>query len=118
MDAPWAMGRLAHVVGHGSARWLSMGCARLSGTRASVLGLVDETVKPGRLEARVVAFAARLKGMPAEGLAETKRLLNRMSPLLAPKWDAMANKAFQNCYSKPGARRAVAAFCRRRSKRS
>jgi enoyl-CoA hydratase/carnithine racemase len=113
---PWAMGRLAHVVGHGSACWLAMGCERLSGARAAALGLVNDAVGPGRLEARVAAFAGHLKGMPAAGLAETKRLLGRMSPLLSPRWDALANQAFQRCYSQPGARRSVAAFCRRRPK--
>ena len=115
---PWAMGRLAHTAGHAWASWLSLGCVRISGTRAAALGLVHETVPAKALEARVVAFAARLAHMAPGALARTKKLLNQMSPLLSPKWDARASNAFESCYAEPRAQKAVAAFARRKGKRA
>jgi enoyl-CoA hydratase/carnithine racemase len=111
---PWAMGRLVDVVGPNNARWLAMGCVRVSGVEAKSLGLVNEIAPADDLTNRVETFAGRLAAMPPAGLRETKALLNQMAPLRRPEWDDTAAAAFARCFAEPEARANVAAFLARR----
>lgn len=111
---PWAMGRLAHVTGHAQARWLAMTGRRISGEQAFAMGLVNEAVPAANLMARVLMLAENLKEIPAGALAQTKQLLNQMSPLLSPDWDERAAKAFEACYATPEAQGALGAFLARK----
>jgi enoyl-CoA hydratase/carnithine racemase len=114
---PWAMGRLAEIVGFSNARWLLMTCNSLTGAEAATLGLVNEAVPETQLLARAEQLAKRLAAMPAEGLTQTKRMLNRMSPLRQFEWDVAASEAFRDCYSKPEAQERIADFVARKTKR-
>lgn len=111
---PWAMGRLVDVVGPTHARWLALGCVRVSGAEATAIGLVNEVVPAADLTERVEAFARRLAAMPPAGLRETKALINQMAPLRRSEWDDAAAAAFERCYAEPEARANVAAFLLRR----
>jgi len=114
---PWSVGRLAEVVGFSTARWLLMTCITVTGAEAATMGLVNEAVAENQLVPRVEQLVKHLAAMPAEGLAQTKRMLNRMSPLRQFEWDAAASEAFQDCYSKPEAQKCIADFIARRNKR-
>lgn len=114
---PWAVGRLTEIVGFSSARWLLMTCHSITGAEAAILGLVNEAVPEAQLTARAEQLAKRLAAMPAEGLTQTKKMLNRMSPLRQSEWDVAASEAFKDCYSKPEAQKRLADFVARKSKR-
>jgi enoyl-CoA hydratase/carnithine racemase len=114
---PWAVGRLAEIVGFSAARWLLMTCNSITGAEAATRGLVNEAVPETQLLARAEQLAKRLAAMPAEGLTQTKRILNRMSPLRQFEWDVAASEAFRDCYSKPEAQKCIAGFVARKNKR-
>jgi enoyl-CoA hydratase/carnithine racemase len=114
---PWAMGRLADVVGFQKARWILLDCATMTGVEAAEIGLVDETVADDQLLTRVEGLARHLASMPAEGIKRTKMLLNRMSPLRRLEWDRAASEAFRECYEKPEAQKKVADFLKRKNRR-
>jgi enoyl-CoA hydratase/carnithine racemase len=114
---PWSVGRLVEIVGPSTARWLLMTCISITGAEAATLGLVNEAVPEEQLHARVEQLAKRLAAMPAEGLAQTKKMLNRMSPLRELEWDVAASAAFRDCYSKPEAQARIAQFVARKNKR-
>lgn len=107
---PWAMGRLADVVGFSKARWMLMTCGAMTGAQAAEIGLVNESVPVDRVLDRVEELARRFVAMPAEGLARTKSMLNRMSSLRGFDWDVAASEAFQHCYEKPEAQKRIADF--------
>jgi len=113
---PWAMGRLADVVGFQKARWILLDCATMTGVEAAEIGLVDEAVADDQLLTHVETLARRLASMPAEGIKRTKMLLNRMSPLRRFEWDAAASDAFRECYEKPEAQKKVADFLKRKKR--
>jgi enoyl-CoA hydratase/carnithine racemase len=113
---PWSVGRLAEIVGFSTARWLLMTSSPITGADAATLGLVNEAVSENQLLARVEQLAKRLAAMPAEGLAQTKMMLNRMSPLRQFEWDEAASEAFRECYSKPEAQKCIADFVARKNK--
>jgi enoyl-CoA hydratase len=114
---PWAMGRLADVVGFQKARWILLDCATMTGVEAAEIGLVDETVPDDQLLTRVEELARHLATMPAEGMKRTKMLLNRMSRLRRFEWDAAASDAFRECYEKPEAQKKVADFLKKKNQR-
>jgi enoyl-CoA hydratase/carnithine racemase len=114
---PWAMGRLADVVGFQKARWILLTCGTMTGLEASRIGLVDEAVPEDQLLARAQQLATRLASMPEEGIARTKKLLNLMSPLRRSEWDAAAAEAFRECYEKPEAQQKVADFLNKKKQR-
>ena len=113
---PWSVGRLAAIVGFAKARWLLMTCSSITGAEAANIGLVNEAVAENRLLDRVEQLAKRLAAMPAEGLTQTKRMLNRMSPLQQFEWDVAASQAFRDCYSKPEAQKCIADFVARKNR--
>lgn len=113
---PWAVGRLAEVVGLQKARWILMTCATMTGTEAAEIGLVDEAVPDGQLLIRVEELAMRFAAMPNEGIKQTKMLVNRMSSLRHSDWDVAASQAFQECYEKPEAQKKIADFLARKNK--
>jgi enoyl-CoA hydratase/carnithine racemase len=114
---PWAMGRLADVVGFQKARWILLNCGTMTGLEAAKIGLVDEAVPHDQLLTRAEELARRLASMPQEGIARTKMLLNRMSPLRSLEWDAAASEAFRECYEKPEAQKRVADFLNKKKQR-
>lgn len=114
---PWAMGRLAEVVGLSKARWMLMTCGSITGAQAAETGLVDQSVPDDQLLSRVEELASRLAAMPAEGLAQTKSMLNRMSSLRRFEWDAAASEAFLHCYEKPEAQKRMADFLSKKKAR-
>ncbi|MBI3943343.1 MAG: enoyl-CoA hydratase/isomerase family protein [Chloroflexi bacterium] len=111
---PWAMGRLVDVVGPTHARWLAMTCSRITGQEAHAMGLVNQVTPDADLEAAVAKLARKLAAMPPAGLSRTKALINQMSPLRDPQWDAAAATAFQACYDTNEAREKVTTFLARR----
>jgi enoyl-CoA hydratase len=113
---PWSVGRLAEIVGFSKARWLLMTCSSITGAEAATIGLVNEAVSETQLLARVEQLTKRFAAMPAEGLRQTKKLLNRMSPLRQFEWDVAASEAFRQCYSKPEAQKCIADFVARKNK--
>lgn len=115
---PWAMGRLVDVVGPTHARWLSMACVRVNGEEARAMGLVNAVVPDDHLETFVADLAGKLAAMPPAGLRHTKALINQMSPLRSPQWDAAAAAAFEMCYAAPEAQANVAAFLAKKKKNS
>lgn len=114
---PWAMGRLADVVGFQRARWMLINCGTMSGLEAARIGLVDEVVPDDQLLTRVEELARHLASMPPEGIKRTKMLLNRMSPLRRFEWDTAASEAFHECYKKPEAQQKIADFLKKRKQR-
>jgi enoyl-CoA hydratase len=114
---PWAVGRLAEIVGLAKARWILMTCNTMTGVEAAHIGLADEAVPADQLLARGERLARRLAAMPPEGVAQTKFLLNRMSALRSPDWDQAASEAFRACYAKPDAQSRIADFISRKGKR-
>jgi enoyl-CoA hydratase/carnithine racemase len=114
---PWAVGRLAEIVGWPKARWVLMTCNRMSGREAASIGMVDGAVPPDQLLAHAEQLAERLAAMPPKGLAQTKLLLNRMSPLRRFEWDAAASQAFRDCYAEPEAQHRIADFISKKGKR-
>jgi enoyl-CoA hydratase len=114
---PWSVGRLAEVVGFSTARWLLLTCQPIAGAEAAKIGLVNEAVPETQVMARAEELAKRMAAMPAEGLKQTKFLLNRMSPLRQFEWDEAAAKAFEDCYSKPEAQQRITDFVAKRSRR-
>ena len=114
---PWAVGRLAEVVGLAQARWLLMSCKVLNGCEAAEIGLVNEAVRNDQLPARVEEFAARLASMPFDGLRRTKAFLNQISPLRDLHYDRCASEGFQDCFAKPAAQERVRTFLVRKAKR-
>lgn len=114
---PWSVGRLAEIVGLAKARWLLLTCNTISGDEAANIGLVDRAVPEDEHERHVQAFATRLAAMPTEGLAQTKRLISRMSLLRDFQWDELASAAFRDCYSTAAAQKRVADFIRDKTKR-
>src|SRR5262249_23953883 len=113
---PWTVGRLADVVGMSQARWLMMSCHSIKGAEAAKIGLVNEAVPEDQLLRRVERLADRLAAIPALGLANTKALLNRMSPLRESRWDVAASEAFRECYATPEAQSRIKAFAARKKK--
>lgn len=113
---PWAVGRLTDIVGFARARWILVTCDNLTGTEAADLGLVNESVPEDRLLSRVEELAQKLVSMPSEGIARTKSLLNRMSPLKRAEWDTAASEAFRDCYEKPEAQKRMAEFLSKKKK--
>jgi enoyl-CoA hydratase len=113
---PWAVGRLAEVVGLQKARWILLTCATMTGMEAAEIGLVDEAVPDGKLLIRVEELARRLATMPNEGIKQTKMLVNRMSSLRQSDWDVAASRAFQECYERPEAQKKIADFLARKNK--
>lgn len=114
---PWAVGRLAEIVGLSTARWLLITCNSITGAEAATLGLVNDAVPEIQVLARAEQLAKRLAAMPPEGLTQTKRMLNRMSPLRQFEWDLASSEAFKDCYSKPEAQKCIADFIARKNKR-
>lgn len=114
---PWAVGRLADVVGFQKARWILLNCGAMTGLEAAKIGLVDEVVPEDQLLTRTEQLARRLASMPQEGIARTKKLLNLMSPLRRFEWDAAAAEAFRECYEKPEAQQKVADFLNKKKQR-
>jgi 2-(1,2-epoxy-1,2-dihydrophenyl)acetyl-CoA isomerase len=114
---PWAMGRLADVVGFQKARWILINCATITGVEAANLGIVDEAVPDDRLLNRAEKFARHLASMPPEGITRTKMLLDRMSPFRSFEWDVAASEAFRECYAKPEAQKKVADFVEKKKRR-
>lgn len=114
---PWAMGRLADVVGFQKARWMLITCGSVTGIEAARIGLVDEAVPADQLPTRVEELAKHLASMPPEGIKRTKMLLNLMSPLRRSEWDAAASEAFRECYEKPEAQNKVADFLNKKKQR-
>jgi enoyl-CoA hydratase/carnithine racemase len=107
---PWAVGRLAETVGFAKARWLLMACVRLSGREAAAMNVVHEAVPEERLLSRVAKLSETLSTMPAGGLKRTKALLNKMSALRQPEWDALASEQFRCCFESPEAQRRAKNF--------
>src|SRR5579862_4582845 len=114
---PWAMGRLAEVVGFQKARWILLNCGTMTGPQAARIGLVDEAVPDDQLLIRAEQLARRLASMPHEGIKQTKMLLNLMSPLRRSEWDEAALEAFRECYGKPEAQKKVADFLQKKKQR-
>ena len=113
---PWAVGRLAEVVGFQKARWILMTSATMTGTEAAEIGLVDKAVPDGQLLIRAEELARRFATMPNEGIRQTKMLLNRMSSRRRSDWDVAASQAFQQCYEKPEAQKQIADFLAKKNK--
>jgi enoyl-CoA hydratase/carnithine racemase len=113
---PWSVGRLVEIVGFEKARWILTTCTTMTGAEAANIGLVDQAVPDDQLAPRAEQLAKRLAAMPPEGVAQTKRLLNRMSPLRRFEWDKAASEAFKDCYAKPEAQIRVAEFLARKGK--
>jgi enoyl-CoA hydratase/carnithine racemase len=113
---PWAMGRLAEIVGFAKARWILMTCNTMTGAEAAQIGLVDEAVPEDQLLAKAEQLAKKLAAMPPEGLKQTKLVLNRMSTLRRFDWDAAASEAFRVCYEKPEAQKRITDFVARKKK--
>jgi len=111
---PWGMGRLVDVVGGASARWLTLGCVRLSSSEAKGIGLVHEVVGDDELEEWVRRFLHRLVEFPPEALRRTKTLLNDMAQLRSHKWEEAASEAFEYCFGTDEARANVKAFMSRK----
>jgi enoyl-CoA hydratase/carnithine racemase len=107
---PWAMGRLAEIVGLSAARWILITCTPMTGADAARIGLVNEAVPETELLSRAEHLAKRLAAMPPEGIRQTKMLLNKMSPLRGFEWDKAASEAFEICYAKPEAQKRIADF--------
>lgn len=114
---PWSVGRLVEIVGFSKARWILTTCGTMTGTEAAKIGLVDEVVPEDQLAGGVDKLAERLASMPPEGVAQTKRLLNRMSPLRLFEWDEAASEVFRECYEKPEAQARIAEFLAKKGKR-
>jgi enoyl-CoA hydratase/carnithine racemase len=114
---PWAMGRLADVVGFQKARWILMNCATMTSSEAAEIGLVDEVVPDDQLLNRAEELARRSASMPPEGIKRTKMLLNRMAPLRQFEWDAAASDAFRECYEKPEAQQKISDFLKKKKQR-
>jgi enoyl-CoA hydratase/carnithine racemase len=114
---PWAVGRLADVVGFQRARWILMNCATMTALEAAEIGLVDEAVPEDQLLTRVEELARHLASIPTEGIKRTKMLLNCMSPLRRFEWDAAASEAFHECYKKPEAQQKIADFLKKKKQR-
>ncbi len=114
---PWCVGRLAEIVGFSKARWLLMTCIPITGAEAASIGLVNEAVPEGQLQQHAAQLAERLAAMPAEGLRQTKMLLNRMSGLRGFEWDQAASESFEICYEKPEAQQRLRDFVARKKKR-
>lgn len=115
---PWAMGRLVDTVGGAKARWLALAGVRVNGAQAQSIGLVHQVVADAELESTTIDLARRLAGIPRIALAQTKALINAMSPLRQAAWDARAAAAFEQCYATPEAQANVAAFVARRKSAS
>lgn len=114
---PWAMGRLADVVGFQKARWILINCGTMTGLEAARIGLVDEAVPEDQLLTRGEELATRLASMPPEGIKRTKLLLNLMSPLRRFEWDTAASEAFRECYERPEAQAKVSDFVNKKKQR-
>lgn len=114
---PWAMGRLADVVGFQKARWILVTCGTMTGLEAAKIGLVDEAVPDDQLLTRAEELARRLASMPREGIKRTKMMLNLMSSLRRSEWDAAAAEAFRECYEKPEAQQKIADFLNKKNQR-
>jgi len=113
---PWAIGRLAEIVGFAKARWILMTCNTMTGAEAAEIGLVNEGVPEDQLHSRTEQLAKRLAAMPPEGLNQTKIMLHRMSTLRRFDWDADASEAFRVCYEKPEAQKRISDFVARKKK--
>jgi enoyl-CoA hydratase/carnithine racemase len=107
---PWAVGRLVDTVGGAHARWLIMACERLNAANAKLIGLVNEVVADNELENYVQVFAKKLATLPTEGLCRSKRLINQMSPMRRPEWDAQAAVEFEACYHTSDAKNLIEKF--------
>ncbi len=114
---PWSVGRLAEIVGLAKARWLLLTCSPITGNEAAKIGLVDQAVPEDQLETCVQQLATRLSAMPSEGIAQTKGLLNRMSPLRDFQWDELASAAFRHCYSTDEAQKRIGDFTKNKTTR-
>ncbi|HLV86240.1 MAG TPA: enoyl-CoA hydratase/isomerase family protein [Candidatus Sulfotelmatobacter sp.] len=113
---PWAVGRLADAVGLSHARWILMTCKTMTGAEAAEIGLVNEAVPEGQLISRTEELARRLAAMPPEGLTQTRKLLQQMSPWRQFEWDKAAAEMFRLCYEKPEAQKRIADFVNKKRK--
>ena len=93
-----------------------MACVRLNGREAAAMNVVHEAVPEEKLLSRVAELSETLSAMPAGGLKRTKALLNRMSALRQPEWDALASEQFRCCFENPEAQQRAKNFFERRVK--
>lgn len=102
---------LPRLIGRQAARRLLLTGEAVTAESALAMGLVDEVVADGEVQAAALAWARTLAGRPAQALVRLKRLLD--SPDLV---DGLAREAelFGDVFATADAREGIAAFLEKR----
>jgi enoyl-CoA hydratase len=81
LGVPVGAARLIPLVGYATATELLLTARMLDAPQATALGLLNRTVPAGTAEAEAVAVATDIARLPAEGVKQMKRLLQRFEQL-------------------------------------
>ena len=109
---PWAMSRLASLVGVAKARQFVLTGGVLDADRAKSWGLVDVVVPQRDLERRANELAADLATWPRHVMVEIRNFFCELEGLDHAYWDSLATAGFVRCFSTQEAQTAMARFRR------
>ncbi|MFC7395638.1 enoyl-CoA hydratase/isomerase family protein [Chelatococcus sp. GCM10030263] len=115
LPAAGGIKRLVQEVGPAMARSLIMTGRPISAARALDIGLINEVVEEGELDARVDSLAAELAGLPREALRLAKACVAAAVPSGAI--DTAEAEAFGALFRTGDLREGVAAFLEKRQPR-
>lgn len=101
---------LPRLVGAGQARWLLMVSPRITGADAFRIGLAEESCPAGEVLERALAMAARVAGMPGDGIRYTRATVD--AALESGYATAVAGEldAQREAFANPAVLRAIDAF--------
>jgi enoyl-CoA hydratase/carnithine racemase len=113
--APEGVARVLRTVGLAQARRFFLRAARVDGTEAVRVGLVDELADQPLKAA--LALADELAQLAPKSIAGMKRSLNELRPALDPKLLAELDGLRREAFASEDAREGLAAFLERRAPR-
>ncbi len=105
---------LPRIVGPRQATRLSILGSDLDAVQARDLGIIDEIVMGGALEAALTTLAASLIAAPATAVREIKRLMRASEAATPSEQYALETEAILRCIAEDDFLEAVAAFAERR----
>jgi enoyl-CoA hydratase/carnithine racemase len=112
-----SISRLVNLIGMAKAKELIMTCDEISAEEALALGLVNQVVKPARLDDAVRAFAAKLLSKPPMALRRTKEFFKALSTNRAGDITYADAHLGLACFASDDGREAMAAFKEKREAR-
>lgn len=107
---PWGLSRLASWLGPARARQFLVARGSVTAEEALTLGLVDQIVPAGDVEAALAELAQKWSGSRADVVGEAKQFYANWTGVAHAEWDRRSAAAFDRTFRHPIAREAIGDF--------